>query len=68
MTNHELRVNNERLAAQYLDQLLYLLNQVEEASDNYAYTLSECGVRVDLHEDLNQLRDAVSNYKANKRG
>ncbi len=68
MINFEMQVNSERLANQYRDQLLFLMNQVEEVADNYAYALTECGVRVEFLEDLNQVRDAVSNYKSNQRG
>jgi len=71
MINFENQVSSERLAAQYRDQLLFLLNQVEETSDNYAYALTECGVRVEVTDKLNQLRElryAVENFKASQRG
>ena len=68
MINFEMKVNSERLATQYRGQLLSLLNEIEEAADNYSYELSQCGVRVEVLDELNQLRDAVSAYKAKQRG
>jgi len=67
MIDFEIQVNSERLATQYRDRLLFLLNQVEEASGSYLHALSLCGAHC-VPDDMNQLLDAVSNYKTNQRG
>ena len=67
MIDFEIQVNSERLATQYRDRLLFLLNQVEEASGSYLHSLSLCGAQC-VPDDMNQLLDAGSNYKTNQRG
>lgn len=68
MINFEMQVNSERLAAQYRDQLLFLLNQVEEISSSYVHALIECDVPAEVLDNVDKLSNAVSNYKVSQRG